>query len=276
MDKIEYLKNGMIQHGSYNNRIYLLKLTSQPSEQYPHELIDLAEKNNYTKIFAKIPLSDAKSFVHAGFSEEARVPAFFSGKETALFMGFFLNAERQIESNIDEIENVMNLVKSKKNMGTLSNLDNRFILRKCNKADVQNMAKIYTLVFPSYPFPIQDPAYLKEMMKSHVDYYGVETNGHLISLSSAEKDTDNSNVELTDFATLPEWRGNGFAQHLLAKMEKDMKKIDMKTAYTIARAVSPGMNITFSKAGYIFAGRLKNNTNISGKIESMNIWYKSL
>jgi hypothetical protein len=28
--------------------------------------------------------------------------------------------------------------------------------------------------------------------------------------------------------------------------------------------------------GYLFAGTLTNNTNISGKIESMNVWYKSL
>jgi len=36
------------------------------------------------------------------------------------------------------------------------------------------------------------------------------------------------------------------------------------------------MNITFRKAGYEFGGRLKNNTNISGNIEGMNVWYKSL
>ena len=37
-----------------------------------------------------------------------------------------------------------------------------------------------------------------------------------------------------------------------------------------------GMNITFAKQKYIFAGTLVNNTDISGGIESMNIWYKPL
>ena len=56
----------------------------------------------------------------------------------------------------------------------------------------------------------------------------------------------------------------------------EMKDKDIKMAYTIARAVSYGMNITFCKRGYTFAGTLINNTNISGGIENMNVWYKAL
>ena len=84
------------------------------------------------------------------------------------------------------------------------------------------------------------------------------------------------NTETLDFATLPEWLGNRFARHLLARMEQEMKAKGIKTTYTIARAASPGINSTFGRAGYHFSGRLKNNTNISGSIESMNVWHKSL
>ena len=48
------------------------------------------------------------------------------------------------------------------------------------------------------------------------------------------------------------------------------------TTYTIARSLSLGMNLTFAKGGYSFAGTLVNNTQISGQIESMNVWYKHL
>jgi hypothetical protein len=48
------------------------------------------------------------------------------------------------------------------------------------------------------------------------------------------------------------------------------------TAYTIARAESAGMNETFAKNGYKYCGTLVNNTNISGQIESMNVWVKKL
>jgi len=36
------------------------------------------------------------------------------------------------------------------------------------------------------------------------------------------------------------------------------------------------MNITFSRMGYRYSGTLLNNTNISGRLESMNVWYKFL
>ena len=55
-----------------------------------------------------------------------------------------------------------------------------------------------------------------------------------------------------------------------------MKSSGILNAYTIARAISPGMNITFARLGYHYGGRLVNNTQISGGLESMNIWYKSL
>jgi hypothetical protein len=48
----------------------------------------------------------------------------------------------------------------------------------------------------------------------------------------------------------------------------------MTTGYTSARSLSFGMNITFCRRGYSYAGTLVNNTCISGDIESMNVYYK--
>ena len=96
----------------------------------------------------------------------------------------------------------------------------------------------------------------------------------MIALASSAMDTALKNVEMTDFATLPEYRGKGFSQYLLKQMEDEMAKRDIKTAYTIARAISPSINITFAKMGYTYGGTLRNNTNICGRLESMNVWYK--
>ncbi len=68
----------------------------------------------------------------------------------------------------------------------------------------------------------------------------------------------------------------GLAVCLLARMEQEMMLRNITTAYTIARALSPSMNISFSKMGYHYGGTLINNTNIDGQIESMNVWYKYL
>jgi len=96
----------------------------------------------------------------------------------------------------------------------------------------------------------------------------------LVSASSTEIDFSRQNVEMTDFATIPDYRGNNFAQFLLYQMENEVAKKGIKTFFTVARGVSFGMNITFVKLGYKFGGTLINNTNISGSVENMNIWYK--
>ena len=59
-------------------------------------------------------------------------------------------------------------------------------------------------------------------------------------------------------------------------MERHMLEKSFITSYTSARAVSYGMNGVFAKMGYKYAGKLVNNTCISGHIEHMNIWYKRL
>lgn len=81
---------------------------------------------------------------------------------------------------------------------------------------------------------------------------------------------------MTDFAVLPDYRGHKLAYFLLEMMEEKLKEQQYKTLYTIARLNSPGMNKTFINHGYRFSGLLKNNTNISGQIESMNVYYKTI
>lgn len=138
------------------------------------------------------------------------------------------------------------------------------------------MIELYKSVFESYPFPIFDGNYLLKTMRNNVDYYGVFENQNLVAISSSEMDLENLNTEMTDFATLPEYRGNNLSYHLLKKMQVDAIKKGIKTAYTIARAKNTGINMTFAKMFYEFGDTLVNNTNICGNIETMNIWYKNL
>ncbi|MEA2012972.1 MAG: putative beta-lysine N-acetyltransferase [Verrucomicrobiota bacterium] len=276
-DKLETLACGSeIQHGKYNNRIYLMKVGENVKKTLPNFLIELAEKNNYSKIFAKVSESNVQNFYLNGYKKEAKIPYFYNGKENCLFLAYYLSDTRSVENSLDIIDSNLDIAINKKNNGISKKLPSNFKLCKCIENDVKEMAEIYKKVFQSYPFPIHKPEYLLETMRTNIDYFGIKLNEKLIALSSAEIDVKSSNVEMTDFATLPEYLGNGFAQHLLVEMENEMIKKEIKTAYTIARAMSAGMNITFSKIGYNFAGKLTNNTNISGQIESMNVWYKNL
>jgi lysine 2,3-aminomutase len=113
-------------------------------------------------------------------------------------------------------------------------------------------------------------------MHEDIHYFGVYEKRRLVAISSAEVDKKGGYAEMTDFATDPDFRGQKLGQFLLEKMEKEMKAMKIKTLYTIARLKSPPMNKVFLKHQYVYAGTLLRNTNISGSIESMNIYYKHL
>jgi putative beta-lysine N-acetyltransferase len=274
-DKIEEYQGGLIQHGPYNDRIYLMRPPAIASAEFPQPLIGLAESRGYSKIFAKVPEDAAVDFLRAGFIREAEIPGFFSGRKSALFMAYYLENSRRQEDDVAALKNILHIAEDKRET-TVRLPDDRFLLRRCTHEDVPAMAAIYQQTFASYPFPIHEESYLLETMQSHVTYFAAEADGELVALASAEMDREAANVEMTDFATIPDQAGNNLALHLLCRMEEAMQDQQLSTAYTIARAASPAMNITFARAGYRFAGRLKNNTNISGRIESMNVWYKPL
>ena len=276
MDRIEDLDGSTIQHGKYNDRIYLMDIGDDPSESLETDLISLAEGKGYSKIFAKIPSTFSQRFVNYGYSVEARVPGFFEGEEDALFMAYYLDEHRSEVGMGKKLDEILQLARKKSNESFGETPEEGFEIRRCEEDDIDRMAVVYRKVFPSYPFPIHDREYLHKTMRSHIDYFCVEKVDEIIALSSAEKNIERSNVEMTDFATLPEWRGKNLGLHLLKRMDEEMKERGFIISYTIARARSPGMNITFARCDYRFGGRLINNTNISGDIESMNVWYKHL
>lgn len=278
-DIMTKINNSTIQHGLRNNRIYLMHLNKEDVPEIIFELDDLAKKNSYTKIFAKIPYSSLRAFLKNGYSIEATIPHFFQGKEDCIFASKYFDVKRSCTNNADLNKKVLEnaFMKVKLHLeGENVFLDNAFLFRKAIPGDALQMTKLYSQVFDSYPFPIFDPQYIKQTMISNVIYFGIWKEGELIALSSCEMDLVNRNVEMTDFAVHPEYRGYNFSYFLLTQMEKDMQKLQIKTAYTIARSISYGMNATFAKCGYTFSGTLVNNTQIGGKIEDMNVWYKSL
>jgi lysine 2,3-aminomutase len=273
-DKIEKIGNSLIQHGKFNNRIYLMKLDRKDYPQIIKKLEQLAKSKGYTKIFGKVREQHLDDFIAGGYETEAYIPNFFGNGDRAHFIGKFFDEKRKSDIKNKVINKVINLAEEKPAIETPPEINPEFRYKVAEKSDASAMVKVYQEVFPTYPFPIHDPQYIRQTMDENVIYFGIWEKDRLVALSSAEMDQDEKNVEMTDFATLPEYRGNGFALFLLAKMEDKMKEMGIKTFYTIARAVSFGMNITFSKMGYQFTGTLKNNTNISGNIESMNVWYK--
>lgn len=103
-----------------------------------------------------------------------------------------------------------------------------------------------------------------------------EYNNEIVSASSADLNHEFLNAEITDCATHPEHRGKGLLSELVYELENALRDRSYHVLYSIARAISPGVNIVFSKHGYTYSGRQVNNSNIMGKFEDMNIWVKNI
>lgn len=275
-DIIDTIGKSTVHHGKNSNRVYVMSLHLDDLPEITIKLDELAGKNGYSKIIAKIPLDFKEVFKLNGYDSEAVIPNFFNGEKDVSFMCKYLDLNRKNDPFMDKCKEILDIALQKASNTNNTNLSEDFTLREVTEKDINDMTKLYKLVFKSYPFPIHDGKYILKTMQENLKYFGIWHKKNLVALSSIELARKYSNAEMTDFAVHPEFRGYGFALYLLKTMEKKLFDMGIKTAYTIARSISAGMNITFAKNGYNYGGTLINNTDISGQIESMNVWYKPI
>lgn len=275
-DYIKVIDGSIIQHDNMNNRVYLMKVNENNYINIIEKAEKIAKLEKYTKIIGKVPFSAKSFFLKNDYCIEAIVPNLYKNDEEGLFVAKYFSEDREKEKFKEITEDVLKTIykKDKKNKQII--LPEGFIYREAKKEDAKLISNFYKGIFKTYPFPIYNESYILKVMNDNVIYFTIWKNDKLISIASTEIDYENYNVEMTDFGTHPDYRGNGFASFLLVKMEEKMIKNEINMAYTIARSKSYGMNDVFFQNGYLFAGKLTNNTNISGEIESMNVWYKKL
>jgi len=269
-------KGSVIQHGKLSDRVYLMKMHDSDFPGIVKLIENLAVEQNYSKVFCKVPWWAVPAFFSYGFITEAIIPEFYNNKDDVFFVSKFLATDRMRNSESEQFEQLSKMYKGYEGKLFSDKLPESFSLNKLDTSDAEDISNVFRQVFESYPFPVFQPEYIKETMHKHIQYYGVKINGKLAAIASAETDIQSGNAEMTDFATLKEYRGKKMSVHLLSAMEKEMKTQGIETLYTIARLHSPAMNNTFLKLNYKFSGTLLKNTNIAGKIESMNVYYKHI
>lgn|SRR5690554_1796314 len=274
-DEICKIGESTIQHGKANNRVYLLDLHIPDISFIIPELDALAKTNGYTKIIAKVPSFLLPEFILNDYVVEAYVPLFYKGENDCAMVAKFLHDDRK-QKPTRLLQSFSGLYKKGRN-NNFKSLNPEFGIRVLTEKDAESASRVFREVFDSYPFPVFDPDYICSTIKNRqAIYYGIWEENNLVGISTAETNFEKEYAEMTDFAVLPQFRGNGFASQLLNFMEVDIKSKNIKTAYTIARIAEPGMNLTFIKGGYNYSGTLINNTNIGGDIESMNVFYKHI
>jgi beta-lysine N6-acetyltransferase len=245
---------------------------TKPSLFGPH-LIHLALTMKLEKIWLWALPADVPEFLQCGFLIEGNL---FRGnyEEFAFSLAYYVSELRghsnKLQAAIDIIHNVRTVP-----LNRSEHLPLGIEIKLLNESYAQQISQILTQVFISYPSPVENPQYIRSLIQDGNIFAGAFLKKRLISVAAAYPDPFFNRCEMTDCATLEEYRGHSLSERLLWILEQEVKKKCSSILYSLARAQSYGMNRVFHKLGYIYQGRLINNCNIAGSFEDMNIWVSS-
>ncbi|MFS0781533.1 putative beta-lysine N-acetyltransferase [Bacillus sp. 1P06AnD] len=232
-----------------------------------------AEKHGCEKIIFKAKREEYISLLSKGFVCEAMVDRFFAGSDAFFFSKFYAHERRNSKFWVEEDQL---LVQIEKGAARPEKPNPPFTIVTCTKEHAEQLSALYKHVFKVYPVPMDDPAYVAECMDKGSVFIAYLHEGRLVSAVCGDISKAEWNAEITDCATLPEYRQYGLMQRLISLLEKKLAEKHILCLYSIARAKSYGMNAAFKKLGYSYRGRLVNNCYIFEDLEDMNMWVKFL
>lgn len=245
----------------------LIKLT-----QY---LLGLAHYNHLEKIIFPCRREHVDVLKIQGYVEEGILEGYFSGQD-AHFMATFPRPRRGISLLLSTENQILQEISERAGdfKDSLPVLSPGFNMRKARQKDVPELCALFKTVFDSYPSPVQKPEYLSERITGYDVFRVITYENKIVSAASVEIDPEYNRAELTDCATLPEYRGRRLMNAILHYLERDCHELKLKCLFTLARASSYGMNLVFHRLGYKYKGTLINNCHICGQYEDMNLWVK--
>ncbi|MCG8403332.1 MAG: putative beta-lysine N-acetyltransferase [Firmicutes bacterium] len=258
-----------------NSRIKVLDYRVRDWEKALLWLDRVAADNQSGKILFYVRRSGDYILGQFGYVLEGIIPAFFRGDD-ALCYSRFTNVERARSPYYVQEEELLQKIKKEKHRQSAKKPDIAYRVGRIGREQVKELVSLYREIFTTYPSPLLNPDHVRKVMQSHVCFYGVYAGERLVSAASAEMDMANFNAEITDCATLPQYRGKGFLSQLITTLEKKMPAPKMGALYSLARAGSYGMNAVLYQLGYDYKGRFINNCHIGGRFENMNLWVKMI
>ncbi|GAE24936.1 beta-lysine acetyltransferase [Halalkalibacter wakoensis JCM 9140] len=235
----------------------------------------MVAEHSFSKILFHSKPEDWKQLLSYGFELEAIFEAYNNGHDQYT-MALYKTVERRTSVHWIKEDEILRSVYQKGRTVEQKSAPDQYKFRKATKSDATKLAMLYDHVFDIYPTPMNDPEYIKKVMKNGSIFYIVEYNQDIVSAASADVNKTDHNAEMTDCATLPEHRKFGLMKKLLVKLEEELRNDHIYCAFSIARSLSFGMNAAFFQLGYHYKGRLRNNCYIYDKLEDMNVWVKDL
>lgn len=260
----------------YNRRLKVLDYAATDFRAMVKRMNWLAKANGFDKIFLKATKDDWQTFLSFGYVLEGIMRHYFHG-EDAYVLSKFRSMERISSPHLIEESDLIERLMAADRNPDLPPLPDGYRMELAQPEHIPGLVTLYRRVFETYPSPLTHPDFIHHTMCRNILYRVIlNADGEIVSAASADMDVKHSNAELTDCATLDTERGKGLMLHLLRRLEDDLRERRITTGYTLARAMSLGMNRVFYRLGYEYSGRLVNNCDIYGSFEDLNIWVRRL
>lgn len=221
-------------------------------------------------VFARPKL--ASGLVDEGFQPEAVMPGFYAGETDCVVLADFPTDDRAELANPREVQKVDDLLEKPRAPKPRPDVETF----RATPEDAERIAELIGATFTDYPTPSDDADYVRELISDGTPFRYVEEDGEMVSCASADLVRDAKTAELTDCATHPSVRGRGHMRAILEDLMEDLRDLEYATAFTLARARIPGVNIAFQRLGFELRGRMVQSCRIGRGLEDMNVWSRSL
>lgn len=242
-------------------------------------LLAAAEQLHRGRVVAFVRPGVEQGLEQAGFEREGLIPGFYAGELACAVMGAYPDASRGDLAHPREVAKVKALLAAHE--GQVTGREDaptrpRIETRRATIDDASAIAALLDETFAAYPTPSGDPEYVAAAIADGTPFRFVEADGRVVACASADLIADARTAELTDCATRPTHRGRGLMQNVLLDLMDDLRDLDYPTAFTLARARVPGVNLAFARLGFGFNGTMCRSCRIGSGIEDMNILSRRL
>lgn len=214
----------------------------------------------------------AEGLHEAGFQHEATMPGFYGGQGDCAVMGFALDDDRGLSADARAVRRVEQLLREAPPEHARPAIETE----RANPGDGEAIAQLINDTFAHYPTPSGVSDYIEQHIEEGTPFRMVREQGEVIACASADLVPEALTAELTDCATRPEHRGRGLMQAILGDLILDLTQLGYPTAFTLARARVPGVNLAFQRLGFELRGRMTQSCRIGTGLEDMNVWSRRL
>lgn len=225
------------------------------------------------RVVALVSEEVAEGLQEQAFEVEATIPGFYRGEEDCVVLGKALDDSRPTATTEAELALVEKVLAAKgKPVAAPTDVQSRRAIVE----DAPLIAELLGETFEQYPTPSNDPDYVADQIAAGAPFRLVEEDGEIIACASADLIRSAKTAELTDCATRPACRGRGVMRRILADLMKDLRQMGYPTAFTLARAKIPGVNVAFARLGFEMRGTMRQSCRIGEGLEDMNVWSRAL